>query len=107
MTIGSTVTIKAGYGYWDTTNHPIGGNFKRAGIIGLDVTIEREFDNSTQANADGLTEDGRRVAFKMEHTTEIEQIPECNKCGGEATNQLVGDELHPWCPDCGFGILHK
>lgn len=26
--------IKAGYGYWETTRHPIGGEFHRAGADG-------------------------------------------------------------------------
>ncbi len=44
----------------------------------------------------------KAIISTMEPQTE--EIDECEKCGGEATNKLVGDEVYRWCPDCGFGI---
>ncbi len=39
MRITYTHFIKAGYGYWDTTNHPIGGCFRRVSKEG-DLPVE-------------------------------------------------------------------
>ena len=29
------------------------------------------------------------------------EIIECEKCGGEMGEKLIGDELYAKCPDCG------
>jgi len=62
--------IKAGYGYWDCTHYPIGGNFQRAGADGLSMIeiehLKPPFPHG--CTAIGWTEDGRKIAFQMSHT---------------------------------------
>lgn len=33
----------------------------------------------------------------------------CDKCGGEAGQNLIGDEVYDWCDDCGCieGCSHE
>lgn len=42
--------------------------------------------------------------LEMKEINIEDAIDECEKCGGEVFNVLVGDEVYRYCPDCGFGI---
>ena len=66
MTI-TTVRIEPRYGYWDTTDYPIGGCFRRAGAEGLAVEVTRTFPWCHGCNTEGRTADGRTVAFDSSH----------------------------------------
>ncbi len=68
--------VRDGYGYWDTTAYPVGGNFRRADSCGpVIVRVLRTFRNFHGANMEGETADGRRVACDMAHT---EAVPNAN-----------------------------
>ena len=67
--IGTTVTLKAGFGFWNTTRYPIGGSFSRAPEGGLRITITRTFarcQSSHGTNAAGTFEGGK-AAFDLAH----------------------------------------
>ena len=67
-TRGGKMTIKPGYGYFDTTNYPVGGCFLRAGANGVPLVSITEWGERQQGcNASGITEDGRKVAFDIFH----------------------------------------
>ncbi|MBE3088415.1 MAG: hypothetical protein IMZ71_04810 [Chloroflexi bacterium] len=69
--------IKTGFGYWDTTNFPIGGSFARAGNGGLTVEVQRTFprcQSSHGTNAEGKTADGRKVAFDTADAEPVETV---------------------------------
>jgi hypothetical protein len=65
---GDRVTLKAGYGYWDTTSYPLGGKFGRAPACGLPLTIRDVGNVGKGCNAYGKTDDGRSIAFHTDHT---------------------------------------
>jgi hypothetical protein len=56
-------TIRDGFGYWDCTDYPIGGCFRRAGSGGLLVRSIEKIPHFKGSDRIGLTDDGRRVAF--------------------------------------------
>ncbi len=62
------VTIKAGFGYWDVTRYPKGGDFRRAGapidLFNVEV-IARYNDNSVREIV-ATTADKRRVCVGVE-----------------------------------------
>jgi hypothetical protein len=63
--------INPGCGYWDITQYPIGGCFRRVpknseGLIITDIVpLDRPYRGCTHQ---GLTEDSK-VAFNLEHTS--------------------------------------
>jgi hypothetical protein len=66
--------IKPGAGFWDTTRYPIGGKFDRAGALGLKVNVVRTFKRSQSSHgtdAEGITLDGRTIAFDTAEAVEI------------------------------------
>lgn len=71
---GAQVTIRPGYGYWDTSFHPAGGNFKRAPRdgTGVVVTVARTFERAQGCDLSGTTADGKTVALSIEVTQEYE-----------------------------------
>lgn len=68
MKIGDNVTIKAGWGYWDTTKYPIGGNFQRASSD-ISGTIIRTFDMYQGCDIEIETADKKRIACKSFNVT--------------------------------------
>lgn len=58
-------TIKAGSGYWDTTNDPIGSVFRRAPESGLKIikVIRAIPGNYRGVSEEGVTEEGRKIAY--------------------------------------------
>ena len=60
------MTLRAGYGYWDTTYYPIGGCFRRAGSEGKQIDrIVRQFPHYQGANATVVFSDGSDGALNM------------------------------------------
>jgi hypothetical protein len=60
------VKIQPGTGYWDVTQYPIGGCFKRVDRAGpaLDVDHVEILDRPAHGcNRLGVTSDGRKIAF--------------------------------------------
>jgi len=71
------VTLPKGVGFYDTTNYPIGGKFDRVtDPKGLKVTVKRRFKFFKGTDAEGITDDGRKVAFRMGLATEETKIVE-------------------------------
>jgi len=63
--------LKAGMGYWDCTEYPIGGCFRRAPAEGLEITEAEHVPSRPRGCSHvGNTANGRRVAFKCELTEE-------------------------------------
>ena len=62
--------IKQGYGYWDTTNYPIGGNFHRVNKNGLCITeiLRDNLNGYKGCTHEGRTKDNKIVAFNISHT---------------------------------------
>ncbi len=58
-----TYRIKEGFGYWDTTYYPVGGDFKRALAGGIQVQVTRTFPLTYGANTEGETPEGKTIAF--------------------------------------------
>jgi len=74
MDATNTQRIKPGYGYWDTTSYPIGGSFRRAGADGVPIVeVLRSFDTYKGCNREGLTSDGRKVAYDVVNTETLTQ----------------------------------
>ena len=71
--------IKPGYGYWDITNYPIGGCFRRAdrdgaeSVIIIDTTAEIE-PSYKGVNRRGKSADGRLIAWHSEHAEQIKEV---------------------------------
>lgn len=62
-------TIMKGYGYWDTTRYPVGGNFKRSnGTVSGTVTriIDRYVDGLPHT-VEMRLDDGRMAVVNAEH----------------------------------------
>ena len=60
--------LKPGHGYWDITNYPIGGNFKRVGKDGKMINIVfKQLDPKLNRSCDAevIFLDGTRGAVKM------------------------------------------
>jgi len=67
--------LKPGYGYYDTTNYPLGGCFRRVPRDGPPMsivkfeTIDKDLLKRAHGmNATGETEDGIRIAFNTDST---------------------------------------
>jgi len=66
--------IKPGYGYWETTRHPIGGEFHRAGDHGLIITdIIRDNLNGYKGctHKARVQACNRTIAFNIKNTIEL------------------------------------
>lgn len=66
----SSVTLKAGAGYWDITQYPVGGYFKRAGDNGLKVFIIERKNMGKGTDTVGKTENGLTIAFNSQYLEE-------------------------------------
>ena len=66
--------IKPGFGYYDTTNFPIGGSFHRSPAEGLRVIVTRTFKMYEGVNTEGRTPNGRTVAFRFDHADQDDII---------------------------------
>ena len=59
--------LKAGYGYYDLKYYPIGGSFRRAGELGVeidDTTMEKLFKSCHGCTATALRTDTKdKIAF--------------------------------------------
>lgn len=77
------VTLPKGVGFYDTTNYPIGGKFDRVtDSNGLKVTVKRRFKLYKGTDTEGMTSDGKKVAFQMRLAKEeVEFIEEAVKAG--------------------------
>ena len=65
------VTLPKGVGFYDTTNYPIGGKFNRVtDSNGMQITVKRRFKWYKGTDAEGITSDGRKVAFEMRFVKE-------------------------------------
>jgi len=83
--------LRSGYGYWETDRYPIGGSFRRAPADGLVIVkVLREFKMYHGANREGLTADGRKVAFDFDNTAPANW--ECPGCG---SRDCPGCAPHP------------
>ena len=38
----------------------------------------------------------------MNKETKQEEYEECEKCGGELTTKIIGDESYDYCPECNW-----
>ena len=64
--VGSVLNLQKGYGFYDTTNYPIGGKFDRVkDIQGMELTVTRLFPTFKGMDAEGETKDGRMVAVAL------------------------------------------
>lgn len=66
MTFQATNKLKAGYGYWDITNHPVGGAFHRAPTDGLPIRDITHFKPHKGTNAQAIAFNGTKklvIAF--------------------------------------------
>ena len=65
----STIKLEAGWGYWEVSAHPIGGDFHRAGRDGLPLrTLDaRSVSFHGIDYRYGTTADGIAVAVPAEH----------------------------------------
>jgi len=36
---------------------------------------------------------------------DVEELPVCEKCGGELTDRMVNDEIYQKCADCDWIVL--
>ena len=68
--VGKVVHIRPGYGYWDVTTYPLGGDFHRNGQTPLAVTVEQTFKPQKGCDTVGKTEAGRRIVFGYRDVTE-------------------------------------
>lgn len=60
-------TIRPGYGFWRTDKYPIGGDFDRAGPEGVRIVkVLRTFPAFHNCTEEGLTDDGRKVAYGID-----------------------------------------
>lgn len=60
--------IKAGFGYWDVSRFPIGGDFCRAPDSGVDVAeIIEEFKPYKGCNIKVRLGDGRKACLSKQH----------------------------------------
>lgn len=63
--------LKAGYGFWDLRDCPIGGSFHRAGHLGIEIDSDslQIFEKSYYgSNAKGIRLDtGTEIAFHTDH----------------------------------------
>jgi|DEB0MinimDraft_4_1074332.scaffolds.fasta_scaffold00509_17 hypothetical protein len=77
------VTLPKGVGFYDTTKYPIGGKFDRVtDSNGLKVTVKRRFKLYKGTDTEGMTSDGKKVAFQMRLAKEeVEFIEEAVKAG--------------------------
>ena len=77
------VTLPKGVGFYDTTKYPIGGKFDRVtDSNGLKVTVKRRFKLYKGTDTEGMTSDGKKVAFQMRLAKEeVEFIEEAVKVG--------------------------
>ena len=75
--IGKSFSIKSGHGYWDITNYPIGGNFKRAvaeGVIAkVDSHLPDHIASHHQVNVTGKTKEGRTIAFNTRNADNVNE----------------------------------
>lgn len=63
MNIGTRVIIPKGWGYWDTTEYPIGGAFRRA-PEDLHGTVKRVFKLYHSTDCEILLDNGRKAATR-------------------------------------------
>ena len=78
------VKLKKGFGYWDITNHTIGGKFCRTSDP-LPIILVTELDArySKGCTNTGVTLDNRKVAFNIQHTWDF-----CEKCGKKSQTEF-------------------
>ena len=64
--------LKAGIGYWNIDNYPIGGSFSRAKGEGLEVERITIMPERIQGcNAYGYTKEGKKIAFDTANTERV------------------------------------
>jgi len=69
-----TLLLNQNTGYWDTSNFPIGGCFRRCGKDGLVIkNVEYLSCVVHGCNAKGITNDGRKVAFDTNYCLDISE----------------------------------
>ena len=49
-----------------------------------------------------LFADGTKKQRIMNQETKQEEYEECEKCGGELTVKIIGDESYDYCPECNW-----
>lgn len=74
--VGKLGRIKPRYGYYETSDYPIGGCFRRAGELGVPITVTRVFESYHGCNAEGTNLDGKSVAFDLAHIDWNYETPE-------------------------------
>ncbi len=71
-----TATIKPGFGYWDVTRYPRGGDFRRATspIELIDVQVVEKYSDGTAKEIVGKTADGRRICVGTQCLSRINPV---------------------------------
>ncbi len=70
--VPSDVMIKPGFGYWDCTVYPIGGDFHRVGQLAMLVKLTGPIgDYGKGCNAIGITANNRTVCFDINYTIKV------------------------------------
>lgn len=84
------VTLKQGFGYYDCTVYPIGGDFHRA-VKPLSVKLTGPIgDYGHGCNAKGETETGRVICFNIAHATEARTLSDGTLMNAES--QIAQDD---------------
>lgn len=97
------VTLPKGVGFYDTTNYPIGGKFDRVtDSNGLKVTVKRRFKSYKGTDTEGMTSDGKKVAFQMRLAKEEVDLDEEWIDVSEAVNMLEEGKS-----STGYDLYHK
>jgi len=64
--VGDVVILQKGAGYWKTDRYSIGGDFRRA-KEDTTITLTRKFNPYKGVDAEGISQNGERVAFNIKH----------------------------------------
>ena len=89
------VTLPKGVGFYDTTKYPIGGKFDRVtDSNGLKVTVKRRFKLYKGTDTEGMTSDGKKVAFQMRLAKEEVELDEAKKVTKKQLRDLEDRNEH-------------
>ena len=64
------------------------------------TTIDKIFSKVDEADkiAEEVSKAEAMASYKKKD--ELEEAPSCERCGGECSSRLVGDEFYNFCSDC-------